>query len=98
VKNVETELDKKLTKAFEQSGSHKNSRLRMEDSNQQAGQPPPNDENELQLQLQLQVQLQDLESYPLHMGSGKITMLPEDFEFLNNIVWDCWEWWNMSNV
>eukprot|EP00978_Attheya_sp_CCMP212_P006422 scaffold14652_cov75-Attheya_sp.AAC.2 len=61
----------------------------MEDLHQHAGHPP-NDENELQMR--------DLESYPLRMRSGKITRLPEDFEFPNSTVWDCWERWSVGNL
>jgi hypothetical protein len=40
----------------------------------------------------------DLQSYPLRMRKGKLTRLPEDFEFPSSTPWDCWVQWNEGNA
>jgi hypothetical protein len=89
VKNMQDKIEM-LTKAFEQSGGYNNSRLRPEELNC-VGPAMAEDDDEVQ-------KLRDLESYPLRVRCGKITRLPEDFEFPNSTVWDCWERWNRGNI
>jgi hypothetical protein len=80
-RNVEDKLEK-LTNAFDKSCGQRNSSLLL---------PAELHGNRSSID---NSNYRDLQSYPLRMRKGKLTRLPEDFEFPSSTPWDCWVQWN----